>query len=69
MSKRAIRRHHRERIIAKARRIRRRWYNTWEPEQHTWRNGGSHTHQLIDHTIADESARRMADHMKAEIDE
>ena len=67
MSKRAERRHHRERIVAHACRIRRRWYNSWEPDQNERVLGRGYVFvsKGTDHTDADANAVKFADHLKA----
>lgn len=57
MSQRAFRRHHRERMIAHARRITRRWHNSYEQ---SWNGPLSQP----DHTKADEVAVRYHNHLK-----
>lgn len=67
MSKRALRRHHRARIVAHACRIRRRWFNSWEPDQHEWVRGVGRVHarRPIDHTEADANGTKFADNLAA----
>lgn len=66
---RALRRHHRARVIAKARRLRRRWFNSWEPDQWEWVRGRGrvpdrvYVRRRADHTVADAHAVKYADHL------
>lgn len=55
-SRRALRRHHRERVIAKARIATRRWYGSYD---HDWRDPLSSP----DHSFADARAVKYADHL------
>lgn len=66
MSKRALRRHHRERMVARARRVTRRWFHSYSPNQFTWIRGQGPVYQphSIDHTQADRAAVRLADHLQ-----
>lgn len=65
MSKRALRRHHRARVIARAKTIRRRWWNSWEPPQHEFVRGVGRVHvrRPLDHSEADAGAIKFADHL------
>lgn len=56
-SRRALRRHHRERVIAKARTVTRRWHSSWDQD---WREPLS----VPSHAEADAQAVRVADHLK-----
>lgn len=64
-SKRALRRHHRARMIARARRVTRRWYGTWEPRQSEWVKGKGSVFKRrpIDHTSADQYAVKVGDYL------
>ena len=66
MSKRALRRHHRVRMIKRARHVTRRWHSTYEPDQTKWVRGEGRVlvPQGIDHSYADEVAARIADYLK-----
>lgn len=66
MSKRALRRHHRERMIAHARTITRRWHGSYEPEQMKCVPGTGYSlaSQGIDHTLADSRAVKYHNNLK-----
>jgi len=66
MSQRALRRHHRDRLIARARRIRRRWWNSYEPDQTDW-EGRERVlvSRQADHSKADAEAARSFDTLKS----
>ena len=64
MSQRALRRHHRDRMIAKARIVTRRWHSSYDPDQLEWvRSQQFLDPKGIDHTDADKQAVRVADHL------
>jgi hypothetical protein len=67
MSKRALRRHHRARLVARARKIRRRWWRSWTPDQSEWVPGEGRVFakRAVDHTQADASAAKYVDHLAA----
>lgn len=67
MSKRALRRNHRARIIARARHITRRWFSSWEPWQHEYIRGQGRVflRKEVDHSEADAHAVKFADNMAA----
>lgn len=56
-SRRALRRHHRDRVIAKARTVTRRWHNSWESSWNDPLTPPCHAH-------ADAQAVKYADHLK-----
>jgi len=56
-SRRALRRHHRDRVIAHARTVTRRWHNSWESAWNDPLTSPSHDH-------ADAQAARIADYLK-----
>jgi len=66
MSKRAQRRHHRDRLIARTRRIRRRWWNSYEPDQSEWVQGEGRVFvsRKPDHSKADTDAVHRFNHLK-----
>jgi hypothetical protein len=67
MSKRALRRHHRARVVAHARIISRRWFSSWEPRQYEYVPGvgGGYVRRPVDHSDADARAVKFADHLAA----
>jgi len=56
-SRRALRRHHRSRVVAKARVVTRRWYSSYDQD---WRDPLS----VPSHAKADARAVKYADHLK-----
>lgn len=56
-SRRALRRHHRSRVIAKARVVTRRWHSSYDQDWRDPLSSPSHAH-------ADAQAVRLADHLK-----
>lgn len=70
MSKRALRRHHRARMVEKAKKIVRRWYSAYEPE-HIWYRRMQQPREMWllppeppDFTRYDDRAPKVADNLK-----